>query len=310
MADDLKDPPVIPTAIVVADDRKDRALVPVRPMIARRLNEAGKGQLVYVGRDGEVKDPDGVRNRQLAAYVVFGGIMAIGVSLAATSLPVLIPFYAALCGRVVGHVRAVRRVNQASVALSNGDASGGRALAEPITRAWWAPGRVRALAELRVAIAERLRHARARLSPRLVQYQFSYYTEINLLIALGRVKEARVVLDARGGVPTGEVLRFSHWLAEMHLGIAEGRLDIDDTELHERMRKGLSMTTGRELLLLCAWAYAQRGEHDEARFAWRHAMQREGVARIDVTMPRLVAWMTDYARDHPELDQPEPDEEM
>jgi hypothetical protein len=247
--------------------------------------------------------------------------MAIGVTLAASSLPLLIPFYAALCGRVVGHVRAVKRVNLASVALSNGDASGGRALAEPITRAWWAPGRVRALAELRVAVADaldgrgdqaldRLRHARAKLSPRLVQYQFSYYTEINLLIALGRTKEARVVLDGRGGVPTGEVLRFSHWLAEMHLGIAEGKLDIDDAELHERMRKGLSMTTGRELLLLCAWAYAQRGEHDEARFAWRHAMQREGVARIDVTMPKLVAWRAEYLRDHPELEDPEPDEEI
>src|SRR5215470_13737601 len=132
MTDDVKQPPVLPTAIVVADERKDRSLVPARPMIARRLDEAAKGQLLYVGRDGDVKDPDGVRNRQLAAYVVFGGIMAVGVSLAATSLPVLIPFYAALCGRVVGHVRAVKRVNQASVALSNGDATTGRALAEPV----------------------------------------------------------------------------------------------------------------------------------------------------------------------------------
>jgi hypothetical protein len=325
MADDPKDQ-LLPAARVIAiaegkPKAEERALVPIRPMIARRLDEAAKGQLVYVGRDGEVKDPEGVRNRQLAAYVVFGGIMAVGVSLAASSLPLLIPFYAALCARVVGHVRAVKRVNQASVALSNGDASAGRELAEPITRAWWAPGRVRALAELRVAVAdaldgrgdqalERLRQARSKLSPRLVQYQFSYYTEINLLTALGRVKEARVVLDARGGVPTGEVLRFSHWLAEMHLGIAEGKLDIDDTELHERMRKGLSMTTGRELLLLCAWAYAQRGEHDEAAFAWRHAMQREGVARIDITMPRLVAWMTEYLAAHPELEHPEPDEEL
>src|SRR5262245_49216480 len=252
MADDRKDP-VPPAARVVALTAKpasgpaeEHALVPIRPMIARRLDEAAKGQLVYVGRDGEVKDPEGVRNRQLAAYVVFGSIMAVGVTLAASSLPLLIPFYAALCDRVLDHVRAVKRVNQASVALSNGNASAGRALAEPITRAWWAPGRVRALAELRVAVADaldgrgdqaldRLRHARAKLSPRLVQYQFSYYTEINLLIALGRTKEARVVLDARGGVPTGDVLKFSHWLAEMHLGIAEGKLDIDDAELHDRM---------------------------------------------------------------------------
>ena len=303
----------------MATDPKEQALVPIRPMIARDLDQAGKGQLVYVGRDGEVKDPDRVRNRQVAWYVAFGGIMAVGVTLAATSLPLMIPFYAALCGRLVGQVRAVKRVNQASVALSNGDAGAGRAFAEPITRAWWAPSRVRALAELRVAVADaldgrgdqaldRLRHARARLSPRLVQYQFSYYTEINLLVALGRTKEARVVLDARGGVPAGEVLRFSHWLAEMHLGIAEGKLDIDDDDLHERRRKGLAMTNGRDLLLLCAWAYAQRGEHDEAQFAWRQAMQREGVPRIDVTMPGLAAWMTEYLREHPELS--EPDEEL
>ena len=323
VSDDRKDRPLMPArpTLAQADDQKDRALVLSRPMIARDLDQAAKGQLVYVGRDGEVKDPARVRNRQVAWYVAFGSIMAVGVTLAASSLPIMIPFYAALCGRLVGQVRAVKRVNQASAALSNGDTAAGRALAEPISRAWWAPGRVRILAELRVAFAdaldgrgdqalERLRQARAKLSPRLVQYQFSYYTEINLLIALGRIKEARVLLDTRGPVPTGEVLRFSHWIAEMHLGVAEGKLDIDDTELHDRRRKGLSMTTGRDLLLLCAWAYAQRGEHDEAAFAWRHAMEREGSPRIDVTMPSLVAWMTTYLRDHPELEQPEPDEEL
>jgi hypothetical protein len=303
----------------MASDVKDQALLPVRPMIARDLDRAGKGQLLYVGRDGEVKDPDGVRNRQVAAYVVLGGITAAGVALAASSFPLLIPFYVVFGSRFIGNVRAVKRVNQASVALSNGDAAAGRALAEPVARAWWAPARVRALAELRVAIADaldgrseqaldRVRKARARLSPRLVQYQFSYYTEINLLITLGRIKEARVVLDARGGVPTGEVLRLSYWIAQMHLAIAEGRLEIDDSELHDRTRKGLLMTAGRDLLLLCAWAYAQRGEHDEARFAWRHAMEREGTQRLEVAMPKLAAWMAEYKQAHPELDEPEPDE--
>jgi hypothetical protein len=303
----------------MASDTKDPPLLPARPMIARDLDKAGKGQLLYVGRDGEVKDPDGVRNRQVAAYVVLGGITVAGIALAASSLPLLIPFYAVFGGRFIGNVHAVKRVNQASVALSNGDAAAGRALAEPVARAWWAPSRVRALAELRVAIAdaldgrseqalERVRRARGKLPPRLVQYQFSYYTEINLLIALGRIKEARVVLDARGGVPTGEVLRLSYWIAQMHLAIAEGKLDIEDTELHDRMRKGLSMTAGRDLLLLCSWAYAQRGEHDEARFAWRQAMDREGTQRLDVAMPKLAAWMTEYKQEHPELDEPEPED--
>jgi len=303
----------------MADGKDDASTALVRPMIASDLDRAGKGQLVYVGRDGEVKDPAGVRSRQMVAYVAFGGITAAGVTLAAISFPYLIPFYLALGGRFFGTVRAVKKVNEASVALSNGDAVTGRELAEPVSRAWWAPSRVRALAELRVAIAdalegrseqalERVRRARAKLSPRLVQHQFSYYTECNLLIALGRLKEARYVLEQRGGVPQGEVLRLSYWIAQMHLGVAEGSLaEIDDTELHDRMRKGLSMTAGRDLLLLCAWAYAQRNDHDEARFAWRQAHDREGSQKLEVAMPKLAAWMTEYRKAHPDLDQPEPD---
>ena len=113
-------------------------------------------------------------------------------------------------------------------------------------------------------------------------------------------------------MPAGEVLRLSYWIAELHLGLAEGDLPtavIDDVELHERMRKGLSMTAGRDLLLLCAWLYAHRGEHDEARFAWRQAMEREGSQRLEIAMPKLAAWMTEYRREHPGVDDPEPDEE-
>jgi hypothetical protein len=306
----------------MADGKDDSTTALTRPMIANNLDRAGKGQLVYVGRDGEVKDPAGVRSRQVAAYVAFGGITAAGVALAATSFPLLIPFYALLGGRFLGTVRAVKRVNQASVALSNGDSAAGRELAEPVSRAWWAPARVRALAELRVAIAdalegrseqalERVRKARVKLSPRLIQHQFSYYTEINLLAALGRTKEARLVLEQRGGVPTGEVLRLSHWIAQMHVAVAEGSFrpnEVDDQELHDRMRKGLSMTAGRDLLLLCAWAYAQRGEHDEARFCWRQAQDREGSQRLEIAMPKLATWMADYKKEHPDLDAPEEEE--
>jgi hypothetical protein len=311
----------------MADDKpnKDGTTALARPMIARDLDKAGKGQLVYVGRDGEVKDPKGVRNRQLAAYVAFGGITVAGVALAASAFPLLIPFYLALGGRFIGTVRAVQKVNEASVALSNGDSLEGRALAEPVAKAWWAPGRVRALAELRVAIAdalegkgeaalERVRKARGKLSPRLIQHQFSYYTEINLLTALGRTKEARVVLDARGPIPTGEVLKLSYWIAQMHLFVAEGSAPttgpnaLEDSELYDRMRKGLSMTAGRDLLLLCAWVYAQRGEHDEAAFAWKQAKDREGSQRLEVAMPKLADWMKSYLVEHPTLDDPDPDE--
>jgi hypothetical protein len=85
-------------------------------------------------------------------------------------------------------------------------------------------------------------------------------------------------------------------------------LEIDEVELHERMRKGLSMTAGADLLLLCAWCYAYRGEHDDARFAYRQAKEREGSQRLDVAMPKLAAWIAEYKAEHPELDQPDADE--
>jgi hypothetical protein len=93
-----------------------------------------------------------------------------------------------------------------------------------------------------------------------------------------------------------------------HLAVGEGKTTIDGDELHERMRKGLSMTAGADLLLLCAWCYAQRGEHDDARFSWREATQREGSHRLDVAMPKLAEWMTAYAKDHPEVEQPDLEE--
>jgi tetratricopeptide (TPR) repeat protein len=319
------------------DPPKPGALALTRPMIATDLDRAGKGQLVYVGRDGEVKNPAAVRNRQIAQYIAFGGITTAGVALAATSFPELVPFYLALGGRFLGTVRAVKHVNEASVALSRGDAAAGRELAERVAKAWWAPSRVRALAELRVAIADalegrgeqaldRVRRARGKLSPRLIQHHFSYYTEINLLTALGRTKEARNLLETRGPIPTGEVLKLSHWIAQMHLMVAENApqpvdaampfkvavpkrdLEIDESELHERMRKGLSMTAGADLLLLCAWCYAYRGEHEDARFSYRQAKDREGSHRLEIAMPKLAAWVEDYRKEHPDLDQPDADE--
>ena len=84
--------------------------------------------------------------------------------------------------------------------------------------------------------------------------------------------------------------------------------DGGDAELHERMRKGLSMTAVADLLLLCAWCYAYRDEHDDARFVYRQAKEREGSHRLDVAMPKLAAWIDEYRKEHPDLDQPDADE--
>jgi hypothetical protein len=124
----------------------------------------------------------------------------------------------------------------------------------------------------------------------------------------------------------GEVLKLSHWIAHMHLWVAEAApkavdpakpfapaekprpLEIDDAELHDRMRKGLSMTAGSVLLMLCAWCYAYKGEHDDAKFCYRQAKDREGSNRLDVAMPKLAVWIDEYKKQYPDLEHPEPEE--
>ena len=63
-----------------------------------------------------------------------------------------------------------------------------------------------------------------------------------------------------------------------------------------------------DLLLLCAWCYAYRGEHDEARFAYRQSKDREGSHRLDIAMPKVAQWIEEYRKEHPDLDQPDADE--
>jgi hypothetical protein len=60
-------------------------------------------------------------------------------------------------------------------------------------------------------------------------------------------------------------------------------------------------------LLLCAWAYAYKGEHDEAKFSWRQSREREGSQRLDISMPKLAEWMEQYKQQHPDVEDAEPD---
>ena len=241
-------------------------------------------------------------SRQVAAYVTFGGITAAGVALAATSFPVLVPFYLALGGRFLGTVRAVKRVNEASRRAVEGRcghrprarrAGHARVVgAGPRARARRAPRRDRRCARgsrrARRSIACATRASK--LSPRLIQHQFSYYTEINLLTALGRTKEARA--RARGARRRAR-RRGAEAVVLDRADAPVGRRGADPPR-PRRQRAPRSDAQGpvddRRRAICCCCARGrtrQRGEHDEARFAWRQAKEREGSQRLEIAMPKL-----------------------
>jgi hypothetical protein len=281
---------------------EDERPLPAPTLIARSLDRARKGQLLYVGNDGEVRSPEALRTRNVLAYGLIGGVTLSGIALAAVTFPPIIPLYLVLGGRFAASANAIHRLNEASAALGRGDAAGAQNAAEPVAKAWWLPRHVRALAEIRIAAAlaieghpdqalTRLRRGRGQLSPRSVQHRSSRFTEVHLLIQLGQLAEARTVLAELGPAPAGEVLRVAHWLAELHLDCAEAKLSLDEQALHERARKGLAMTAGRDLLQLCAWGYAQLQDRDQVEFLLGEALDREGSSHLETTMPALHRWL-------------------
>ncbi|MEZ4363124.1 MAG: hypothetical protein R3B48_23315 [Kofleriaceae bacterium] len=281
----------------------DERPLPAPALIARSLDRARKGQLLYVGNDGEVRSPEALRTRNALVYGLIGGVTVSGIALAAVTFPAVIPLYLVLGGRFAASASAIQKLNASSAALGRGEAQAAQRAAEPVAKAWWLPPRVRALAELRIAAAmaieghaeealTRLRRGRAQLSPRSVQHRSSRYSEVHLLIQLGQLSEARTTFSALGAPPEGEVLRVAHWLAELHLCCAEGKLTLDEQALHERARKGLAMTAGRDLLQLCAWGYAQLDDRDQVEFLLGEALDREGASHLAVTMPSLHQWLT------------------
>lgn len=281
---------------------EDERPLPAPTLIARSLDRARKGQLLYVGNDGEVRSPEALRTRNVLAYGLIGGVTVSGIALAAMTFPPIIPLYVVLGGRFAASANAIQRLNTASAALGRGDAKAAQAAAEPVAKAWWLPRHVRALAEIRVAAAlaiegqaeqalSRLRRGRSQLSGRSVQHRSSRFTEVHLLVQLGQLDEARTVLVELGTAPPGEVLKVAHWLAELHLACAEGKHELGEQELHERARKGLAMTAGRDLLQLCAWGYAQLGDRDQVEFLLGEALDREGSSHLEVTMPSLHRWL-------------------
>lgn len=278
-------------------------LLPAPTLIARSLDRARKGQLLYVGNDGEVRSPESLRARNVLAYGLIGGVTVSGIALAAMTFPPIIPLYVVLGGRFAASANAIQRLNTASAALGRGDAKAALDAALPVAKAWWLPRHVRALADIRVAAAlaiegkaeealARLRRGRGQLSGRSVQHRSSRFTEVHLLVQLGKLEEARAVLAELGAAPPGEVLKVAHWLAELHLACAEGKHQLDEQALHERARKGLAMTAGRDLLQLCAWGYAQLDDKEQVEFLLGEALDREGSSHLAVTMPSLHRWLT------------------
>jgi hypothetical protein len=286
---------------VADDDVTD--LATLRPRVADSLDRAEAGQLVYAGRDGTIIPAARARRRGAAVLALAGASFAAGVAVSVAYFPLMLIPYALIGARAAVTIRATRQLNQVAVLMQEDRVADARAIAEPIARAWWMPRMWRGLALYRLAwcaMYERdypealalVRRARARLSPRMVHARVAAYGEIQILVSLDRLAEARAQLGKLGAVPDGELLRVAHWETELYLAFATGVHALDDDALHERVRKALAMNRSRLFLILLAWAHEKSGDADQMGFLLAQAEERR--TERDRIPVKVEAWLEQH----------------
>ncbi len=295
--------------------RETDELRPAGPHVADSLETASLRSLVYIDRTGQVLPVRRARTRNALTWSLFGASwlaacglfwMTLGpIGLAGAAI------FTGLLGRLVANGSRLHRVFEL-VADERLDEA--KRLAIQVAEDGRATGFARGQAHHLLAIItgsqglhrtalEHISHAREhypRHAEHELQLRLLAYTEINQLVELDRVKEARTKLDELGLAPASDYARLRHWTAELYVCFAEGRHPLDEEALHERARVGLSATPAVPLLALCGWAFRKLGDDDFADHLLRTAIER-WESPVRNKFPRLDRWIS--ALDLPPADE-------
>ena len=281
-----------------------------RPKLAPNLQVASNRDIVHVDRAGRVRSPLRYRAIHVAYYGLLAALVLAEVALVARLFGNNGPLGAGMGAFValgltwvawaVSRQFALRRAQRALAADRFEEA---QRIYRSVLRAPLLPPKYRTFAEQGLgacdAVAGRHEEALAHLQTvlrrhgraRSVQARVARYSEVYLLVNVGRLDEARAKLEALGPVPDGEYYRVSHWGAELYLALAEGRHALDDDELHLRANAALAITSAAPLLGLLAWAFDQRGDEGMSALLLREARDRHPGQKLSGPLPLLEAWM-------------------
>lgn len=284
---------------------KANAAPPSKMALARSLDDATATSFLYVDRRGEVRSPLRFRLLQGLGYTSLAGLVALPV-LYGISFGPLGALFAGGASVVVGmRARHGIRLQRAVRLLQDERADEAEDIFRSILTARLVPRRLRGMAHYNLAVClsrkncleEALSQTRAAQShlgrgrPMSLFTHLATYLEINTLVGLGRIEQARRVLYGAGCAPEGEYLQVCHWISELYVCFAEGGHTFSDDEIYQRARKGLAMTSGSVLLALTGWAYAVSGDLEQSNHLLRESFDRLANDRIASAMPRLYEWM-------------------
>ncbi len=279
--------------------------------IARSLESAEVGEVMIITHDGEIMSPERVRALQARAYLKLGAISATGGLVYAMLLasPLSgICVAAAVFGGTTWASRHVRAMRRAVTLLSAGErAAADRLLSGLAARTGRQSELMRGHVEFYRAklawqygrfaeAAERYERAQSLLEKNRRRHAGMYwlclFDRAELAACRGDKELAVTLRDELIAAPSGDYFLVERATLELLIAfyIDHTSTGIQD-DLYELSKLGLQSNRLGLLLVLCGWAFADRGDHDMANFALAEAQSRLDGYFLADSFPELHAWM-------------------
>jgi tetratricopeptide (TPR) repeat protein len=277
-----------------------------RMQLARSLEEAGPRTFVYIDNQGRVRSPVQYRAMQAMSYSLLTAILVGGTALYSYLLGPQGLIFGLVFGLAVGrNLFYTRQINQAALLSSHDRLDEAELLLRRLLKRRLLGRRLRALCHhnLGAVATRRGDHAQAleQLRRAISLYQASWprsphlrscqYGEIIALCNLGRADEARQRWQSLPRQTEGDYLLIKAWTTELYVAFASDQPPPGDSDLWERARRALRITSSSALLGLCAWAFVRAKDQDIAWHLLREAYDRLDGEPLFLIMPPLWRWM-------------------
>lgn len=279
----------------------------VPPMqLARSLEEAGPRTFVYIDNQGRVRSPVQYRAMQVMSYSLLAGILLGGSALYSYLLGPQGLIFGLVFGLAIGrNLFYTRQINRAALLSSHDRLDEAEIILRRLLRRRFLGRRLKALCYHNMgAVATRrgdheqaLSHLREAIRlyqaawPKSPHLRSCQYGEVIALCNLGRADEAQKRWAALPRQSEGDYLLVKSWTTELYVAFAADQPPPADSELWERARRALRITSSSALLSLCSWAFLRAKDQDIAWHLLREAYDRLDGEPLFLIMPPLWRWM-------------------
>lgn len=296
---------LVPARSADSDSAGGDLVVASEPRFAESLDKAQVNSLVYVGAKGQVQPVQRSRARVGLLYGILGASLGGLMLMGATSMGIPGLLFAGFFGLFqVGMLAEFHRLKRGLVLLASDDVEGCEKICRSVLRSPLASrqSKAQALGLLARAAAfrgdyetslELTEQGMARCgwwSRGSVHVQMLAFGRVHVLIELGRLAEARSMLEELGPEPEGDYLRLLHRTSTLYLAFASGLHEVDEDTLHAWSTEALRVLPSVGLLALTGWAYRMRGDDELADHLLTEALKR-WVPPASRSMRRLDAWL-------------------